>query len=208
MSHRYTDDDFGLTLLMQSFHRDWRHKRSEFDVLDVTLWPGQDPRAVTALRHDASLLATSLADGQISVLWLAGTDGPLLNDPPGRAWMAGIAERCDWWFGEHGCDPAGPLTDDPEADLEDDVGQEIGQVRARFAAHDPPWTLGTWDDVGPALISCAERCTPGLAFRMLLCVVCCNGVEIGREQYSRFVRLGERFGYGEFLVGRAEPFVA
>jgi hypothetical protein len=38
MTSRHTDDDFGLTLLMQSFHQDWTNIGSGTDVLNETLW--------------------------------------------------------------------------------------------------------------------------------------------------------------------------
>ena len=207
---RHTDDDFGLTLLMHYFHQDWRHDGSELDVLGVALPPDQDPRAVLALRQDAALVANGLSDNEIRVIWLAGTDGPepAETGPLGRAWMNAIVEYCDGWLARARYQP--PPTELEElggSRSEDVVVHEIQEVSARLGRHPPPWALGSWDLVGEALTSCARRCTPDLALRLLLRVICRNGIRIPRSQYELLVVIGQSFGYGDFLVTRAEPFV-
>ena len=157
------------------------------------------------------MVGSALTDSHISALWLPGTDGPVprLHDyPPGRTWMNAIAERCDAWLGRGGHEPTAPRRGSTRKRTSGRTCSEgVGRVSSRLGSSEPPWALGAWDPVGPALVACAEECTPGLAFRMLLRIICCNAIGIEREQYLRFVDLGFKIGYGELLVSRAEPFV-
>src|SRR6516164_6698191 len=83
---RFTDFDFGLTHVAEGFHQDWTHAGSVEGVARLYLprpedegeapflWSGQLEAA--ALADDvAQVLGSPLSDDQVSLLWVAATDG-------------------------------------------------------------------------------------------------------------------------------------
>ncbi|WP_143047060.1 hypothetical protein [Amycolatopsis xylanica] len=186
----FTDFDFGITGLASQFHQDWGHVGGPMDVVEVGMHPDGDRSGVFALRDDAVLLRDRLSSAEIENLWNASCYGFKLGDPAapvptGTRWMELIAERCDRRLAGH---------DAPEVEIPGPGRQFASAVEVEATEVLPA------DDVRAALIRCVRQCSPNLAFRFLLRVIGERGYKLSAAQYERYVRLGEQFGYGEFVV--------
>ncbi|MEU9318849.1 hypothetical protein [Streptomyces sp. NPDC048295] len=197
---RFTEDDFGLTWLMNSFHADWTScAGSEAEALGPVLWDELDPRQVMSLRRDAASLMERLPAGTVERLWESGVEFPGFfgsRVPSGTLWMRLIVRECDAWLSRNRTVPLG------KADQEEGFAHAdavVGELREE-ADH-----LG--EDLTSDLILCADRCTPDLAFRILLQALECKGQQIDRSRYERLERIGMSLRYGEFLVSKLEHLV-
>lgn len=89
-------------------------------------------------------------------------------------------------------------------------GELIGDVVAAIAEADGD--NGT--ELTAALTECAYRCTPDLAFRLLLQALANKDstspggyARLNREQYARFDAIGAALRYGEYVVTDVEHLV-
>ncbi|MFF9063618.1 hypothetical protein ACF09K_33795 [Streptomyces sp. NPDC014882] len=199
--NRFTDDNFGLTWLMDSFHADWsNYAGSEGEVVENSLWGGLDPRHVMLLRRDAVSLLEQLPVASVEQLWESGIE---VSDFFGRRvqsgdqWMRIIIERCDEWLSQ------GEGASLGEADREEGFvhsGAVLGELGRSIEI------LGS--DLVSELEKCARRCSPDLAFRFLLQALERRGERIAKPRYERLAEIGSNLRYGEFLVSRLEHLVA
>ncbi|MYS43576.1 hypothetical protein GTY23_20510 [Streptomyces sp. SID5998] len=204
---RFDDADFGLTWLTTMFHEDWTHNGATgAEAVRYHLDPDLEPAAVLAVRRDARSLLDGLDTATIETLWQAATNpGGTFLDPrrgftSGSAWLDTIVHLCDAWLAARHVDTVltGADTEDG-AELRDAVLVEIDSTR--FLP----------DDIRRALTRCALRCTPDLAFRLLLRAIAETGhrtaARLSREQYARLCVLGSALHYGQFLVPEVEYLV-
>ncbi|MER6284352.1 hypothetical protein [Streptomyces sviceus] len=200
--------DFGVTWLMSTFHADWTHHGpTAVEAVEYHLWDELEPDAVVAVRRDAALLLR-LSSATIEVLWLAGTEagpsffsGGRTGVTSGAQWAQTLTGLCDNWLSRHaGVDEAVAVpTEWDGAELADTVLAEI--EAAEFLP----------DEVGRALTECVHRCTPDLAFRLLLRAMQQTGTassaELSPEHYARLAALGAAMRYGEFVVSEVQHLV-
>ncbi|MFE2218292.1 hypothetical protein ACFW93_41030 [Streptomyces canus] len=201
--------DFGVTWLMSMFHADWTHHGpTAAEAVGYHLWDDLDPESVVAVRRDAALLLR-LPAATIEVLWRAGTEaGPSFFSEgrtgaiSGTRWMETLTGLCDSWLSRHaGADAAAAVPAEWDGvELADTVLAEIS------AADFLP------DEVGRALTECVRRCTPDLAFRLLLRAMqqigSASGAALSPEHYARLAALGSALRYGEFVVSEVQHLVA
>ncbi|MHB9861345.1 hypothetical protein [Streptomyces sp. YIM S03343] len=114
--------------------------------------------------------------------------------------METIIGLCDAWLaGKQNIRPLTGADAEDGADVMEAVLAEIGQ--ARFLP----------DQVRQALAECARRCTPDLAFRLLLRAIpeSVKGFELPLtpEQYARLQGLGAALCYGEYVVSDVKHLV-
>ncbi|MEU9581511.1 hypothetical protein [Streptomyces chilikensis] len=188
---RFTPFDFGVSRVMSLFHQDWKHEGdTPSDVVANDVARSQDEH-VLAVRRDARALG-SLPSPVLEVLWEAGCQHMPSFVPlgGGAAWTRTVVELCDARLST--VPEAHVLTGD---DLEDGaacldaVVAEIGSARFLTA------------EVRTALTGCARRCTPDLAFRILLrAVLCAPDASLSVARYARLQAIGSAMRYGEFLV--------
>lgn len=207
---RSTDEsDFGVSWLMSMFHADWTHHGpTAAEAVGYHLWDELDPQSVVAVRRDAALLLR-LTSETIEVLWLAGTEtgpsffsGGRTGVTSGTRWMETLTGLCDSWLSRHaGVEVAAAVPAEWDGvELADTVLAEIS------AADFLP------DEVGRALTECVRRCTPDLAFRLLLRAMeqigSASGATLSPEHYARLTALGSALRYGEFVVPQVQHLVA
>ncbi|QIY96245.1 hypothetical protein HEP87_22265 [Streptomyces sp. S1D4-11] len=206
---RIDEFDFGVTWLMSMFHQDWSHHGpTAAEAVQYHLWEGLDQESVLALRRDARLLQ-SVHSETVEALWQAGTatgpdffSGGRTGVTSGAQWVEQLIALCDAWLSAK--QQARPLTGSIDAqdgaDVAEAVLDEIG--RARFVP----------DDIRLALAECARRCTPDLAFRLLLRAMIEAGAQshasLTTQQYARLETLGSALHYGEFVVSEVKHLVA
>ncbi|MFF4062216.1 hypothetical protein ACFYZ8_00300 [Streptomyces sp. NPDC001668] len=132
------------------------------------------------------------------MLWTAGTQYiPSFQQITGAEWTRTVVDLCAVRLSAQA--DVRPLTG---ADIEDglahrdDVVAEIERVEFLDA------------EVRDALVQCAHRCTPDLAFRVLLrAMVYAPDGSLSPNQYQRMEALGSALHYGEFVVGSARFLV-
>ena len=190
---RFTEFDFGVSWVMGFFHQDGTHcgdTAAEIVANHLTGWSGE---AALAVRRDARTLG-SLPSPTLEVLWNAGAEYlPSFETRlgSGAEWTRTIVGLCDARLAtEAGVRPlAGADTEDGTACL-DAVVAEIEETR--FLA----------DEVRAALVDCARRCSPDLAFRVLLraMVRAVRDASLSPDRYGRLEAVGSALQYGEFVV--------
>ncbi|MER5660691.1 hypothetical protein [Streptomyces mirabilis] len=188
---RFTAFDFGVSWVMSFFHQDGTHDGdTAADIVAKHLSESAD-ELVLAVRRDARTLLDNLPSETLEVLWTAGAEYmSSFERITGSEWTRTVIGLCDARLAaKTDVRPlTGADTEDGTACL-DAVVAEIEQ--ARF--------LET--EVRAALIDCARRCTPDLAFRVLLrAVVNAPGGSLSPEQYTRMEAIGSALLYGEFVV--------
>ncbi|GHH08001.1 hypothetical protein [Streptomyces rubradiris] len=194
---RYTDFDFGVSRVMGYFHQDWYHDGDNAaDVVARQLAASCDEEAL-ALRRDARTLGL-LPSPALKVLWYAGAE-----HMPNIEWLGGAAEwtrtlvrLCDARLSASEVRPCTGADAEDGAACLDAVLDEIDA--ARFLA----------PEVRTALTDCARRCTPDLAFRVLLRTMThAPDASLSRERYRRLEAVGSALRYGEFVVDNAKYLV-
>ncbi|MEV6741963.1 hypothetical protein AB0N14_35750 [Streptomyces sp. NPDC051104] len=188
---RFTPFDFGVSRVMASFHQDWIYDGdTAADVVAKHLAESVDEEAL-AVRRDARVLG-NLPSPTLEVLWDAGAQYMpsfrLLGG--GAEWTRTVVGLCDERLSANG--DVRPLTG---ADTEDGVAcldMVVAEIEAaRFLE----------PEVRAALTDCARRCTPDVAFRVLLRAIrCAPHASLSSEQYVRLEAVGSALRYGEFLV--------
>ena len=206
------ESDFGVTWLMGMFHEDWSHHGpTAADAAGYHLWDELDPGSVLAVRRDARLLLR-LPSETIEVLWSAGTavgpsffSGERTGVTSGTQWMETLTGLCDAWLTRHAqatapaSAPASVPAEWDGVELADAVLAEIGADRV------------VPEQVRRALAECVRRCTPDLAFRLLLRAMAqigaASGTTLSSEDYARLAALGAALHYGEFVVSEVRHLV-
>lgn len=190
---RYTEFDYGVTALSSRFHQDWSHEGTARDVLRHQIRAGHDDRAVEILRRDAVALAERLPNQHVETLWTAATGGNFAfprTAESGTAWMRLVADECADWLSEH-----------PAPELEDaDTDPGSAHLADVLAIVEALPRYGVRDDVTASLALCARTCSPELAVRFLVLVLAACNTDIDRDLYDRMAAVGDRMGFGEFLV--------
>ncbi|WTO35592.1 hypothetical protein OG399_14960 [Streptomyces achromogenes] len=194
---RYTDFDFGVSRVMGYFHQDWYHDGDDAaDVVARQLAASYDEEAL-ALRRDARALG-DLPSPTLKVLWYAGAEYmPNVERLGGAAeWTRTLVRLCDARLSASEVRPfTGTDAEDGSACL-DAVVAEIDA--ARFLD----------GEVRAALTDCARRCTPDLAFRVLLRTMThAPDASLSPEQYQRLEDIGSALQYGEFVVDNVKYLV-
>ncbi|MET7455138.1 hypothetical protein ABZT03_25220 [Streptomyces sp. NPDC005574] len=202
------ESDFGVTWLMSMFHEDWSHHGpTAAAATEYHLWEGLDQQSVLAVRKDARLLR-GLPSETIEALWQAGTatgpgffSGGRTGVTSGEQWMETLVAVCDAWLStkENTPPPAEPGKEDG-TELADAVLAEIGRAGS------------VPSEVRGALAECARRCTPDLAFRLLLRAISEAGTESGARlsphHYARLETLGSALDYGQYVVSDLKHLVS
>ncbi|MFG2566943.1 hypothetical protein ACGFR6_16045 [Streptomyces sp. NPDC048567] len=196
--HRSTEFTFGLPWVASFFHQDWRlDASSEADAVAGQFVEELEPEAVLLVRRDARMLHEQLPAERITTLWTgcveSGEDFFLKSQlTDGAEWVRQVIEACNAWLVRHA--HAATLS---EADRYE--GREWdGRVRSTITEFED------WFDqeLVQALIECVDRCTPDLAFRLLLQALPTASVaasphyrDLSQEQYARLASLGRDFRY-------------
>ncbi|WP_329243802.1 contact-dependent growth inhibition system immunity protein [Streptomyces canus] len=188
---RFTEFDFGVSWVMGFFHQDWIHDGpTAADVVAKHLGEESDEE-VLAVRRDARALLDHLPSETLEVLWTAGTQYiPSFERITGSEWTRTVVDLCASRLSA--TTDVRPLTG---ADIEDGLAHRDAVVaeieRVEFLDA----------EVRGALVDCARRCTPDLAFRVLLrAVVYASDGSLSPAQYQRMEALGSALHYGEFVV--------
>ncbi|MFJ5971699.1 hypothetical protein [Streptomyces sp. NPDC093060] len=196
---RFTDFDFGVSWVMSLFHQDWTYDGDTAgDVVAKYLAASADEEAL-AVRRDARILG-NLASPTLEVLWYAGTQYMANLQYLGGAaeWARTVVGLCDTRLSASA--DVRPLTG---ADTEDGMAcldAVVAEIEgAQFLEA----------EVRAALIDCARRCTPDVAFRVLLRAVRCapDYPSLSSEQYTRLEAIGSALQYGEFVVDSVKYLV-
>ncbi|MEU2248028.1 hypothetical protein [Streptomyces sp. NPDC019224] len=193
--------------MVSFFHQDWRlNANSEAEAVAGQFVEELKPEAVLLVRRDARMLHERLSAERITTLWSGCVENGerfFLNSrlTDGAEWVRQVIEVCDAWLLRH--PHAATLS---EADRYE--GRELdGRVRNTITE------FADWfdRDMVQALAECVDRCTPDLAFRLLLQALPTASVaasphyrDLSREQYARLASLGREFRYGEYVVSDVE----
>jgi hypothetical protein len=194
---RFTEFDFGVSWVMGFFHQDGTHYGDTAAEIVTNHLAGESDEAALAVRRDARTLG-NLPSETLEVLWNAGAEYlPSFETRigSGAQWTRTIVGLCDARLSTEASTGAGPRpltgadTEDGTACL-DAVVAEIEEARFLPA------------EVRAALVDCARRCTPDLAFRVLLRAMGCAAPDasLSPDQYERLEAVGSALQYGEFVV--------
>ena len=207
---RSTEFTFGIPWVMSFFHQDWTLDAStEAEAVAGQFVEELEPEAVLLVRRDARLLHDVLPAGHVTVLWEGCVEGGGRffhrgGPTDGATWMRQLIGLCDVWLARL----PDPVTLS-EADRYE--GRELaGRVRAAVDGFDDVLDR----ELVRALTECVDRCTPDLAFRLLLRALPIRSdslsphyLRLSRERYTQLVELGAAFRYGEYVVGDIEYLV-
>jgi hypothetical protein len=194
---RFTEQDYGLSLLSSMYHQDWRHAGEHAAILDIFLWERQVPPAVLALRDDA-LSLSRLTDSEIEAVWAVATNGNFefdLDVGSGSEWMRFIVERCHRWFTDHDLPVPATNSSAPDHSQAELVAERIGFIVTPREVDDPPLSLAR-----AGLMKCAELGSPSLALRLLVRTIDSRQIELSHERYAELGEIGEALNCGEFVV--------
>ncbi|MFF1872600.1 hypothetical protein [Kitasatospora herbaricolor] len=203
MTERYGGDEFGLPHLGQVFHHSWRDEWATEAQALAYYADGMPPYLVEALLVDAlRVSAPAVPPWVFETLWAVGTERRLELRNEGidpREWLLGVVRLCRERLRAEGLTPPEEVPASPYQHLTGDVLDEIMIVTPGLLelAQDSSWK--SIPGVVPALSHAAVHACPDLAFRFLLRALT-YGPQITRKQYERYVELGRRFEYGQFLV--------
>ncbi|MEU6484301.1 hypothetical protein [Streptomyces sp. NPDC046887] len=205
MSDRSREFDFGISGLSTWFDSTWTVEYvSPTDVVRAAV-VGHGGRSGAHIADDAvRLWASPLSADALGQLWQGATGcahvlGRWSID--GRRWMRQIVDVCV------GCGTADAKILSAER-FPSPPGELLPQVLAELRdAQDRLWQGVTErGDEGwlPDLVGALEQCivdvSPDVGFRLFLRALNEYWVPATTESYDRWVELGERFGYGEFVV--------
>jgi hypothetical protein len=204
MRDRFTELDYGLSLLSSMYHQDWRISGDWTAVLEIFLWDDQTPPAVLALYEDAAAFS-GLSRAEIEDVWTAATDGNFIfgrDADSGDEFLSAIRECSRTWLVARGVPTSSagfPVLERAPAEA---VAAQIGSLMA-------------WRDVEgrsirafSALKKLAELSSPDLAFRLFLRIVDARRMEISSQLYDELTLLGRSLNFGEFVVSSLEYLVS
>jgi hypothetical protein len=207
---RSTEFTFGVPWLMSFFHQDWTlDASSAAEAVAGQFVAELGPEEVLLVRRDAALLRDGLPSDRITVLWQQGVEAGEHFYRRGRAtdgadWMRQVLGLCDAWLSRRSDTPALSGADRYE-------GRELAD-RVLLVVEEYREALG--GEVADALAECVRRCTPDLAFRLLLHILPVRSASLSpeylylsAEQYARLEALGRAFHYGRYVVSDIEHLV-
>jgi AcrR family transcriptional regulator len=196
-----TGFDFGLSGLSGTFHADVRLDASLREQVLTSAEAEGSPRML--LDDVLRLLESPLPDWALTSLWHAATGRNHRLDllgVTGRDWLGQIAEVCvELIRHDEPTFAAGPPTPIAET-LTGAVLDELLLVGPALTRAVMVRGDGAVSGAVPALERVVAQVDPDLGFRLLLRALDSFWVPVERAQYDRMRALGERFGYGEFLV--------
>jgi hypothetical protein len=204
MRDRFTELDYGLSLLSSMYHQDWRSAGDWTAVLEIFLWEDQTPPAVLALYEDAAAFS-GLSRAEIEDVWTASTDEYFIfgrDADSGDEFISAVQERSRTWLVARGVPTPSAGVPILERAAAEAVGAQIGSLMA-------------WRDVDGRLIRAfsvlkrfAEESSPDLAFRLFLRIVDAGRMEISSQLFHEFALLGRSLNFGEFVVSSLEYLVS
>ncbi len=204
MREKFTEVDFGLSLLSSMYHQDWRNFGDAAAILDMFLWDEQSLPAVWALQQDV-LALSALSIPQIENLWTTLTNGTFLfgqDAASGEKWLGLIQERCRSWYAGHGVTAPTVEIELFDSQLAEMVATEISLLSARR-------------DINPNLAEalavlriCSRERSPNLALRLLVRIIDSKRLMIDLRLYNELVMFGYSLNCGEFIVACLEYLVA
>ncbi|MFJ9639914.1 hypothetical protein [Streptomyces sp. NPDC101178] len=204
MGTRFTEDDFGITHLASMFHQDWRLSGSARDVVMGYVAQTSLPY-VLALAEDALRLTASDDADTVATLWECATGSyhRLYGDSvAGLDWFREVAGICEGSLTQAGVHANIKVGQSVYDSLKGRVIAEIDELEPALSeaiANSP--MAGNAGAVSAMKVCAADIC-PEIAFRVLLRALMEYSCEIDRNLYARFVKLGQEFSYGEFVVSR------
>ena len=188
---RFTEFEFGVPWVMVFYYQDWIYDGPTVADVAAKHLPEAADEMVLAVRRDARILLDNLPSETLEVLWTAGAACmPSFEGTSGSEWTRTVVALCDAQLSARA--DVRPLTG---ADTEDGWDQRDAVIAEIERAE-----LLT-AEVRDALVDCARRCTPDLAFRILLRVMAnVPAGSLSPEQYAKLETIGSAFQYGEFVV--------
>lgn len=204
MRDRFTELDYGLSLLSSMYHQDWRSSGDWTSILEIFLWEEQTPPAVLALYEDAAAFSR-LPRAEVEGIWTAATDDNFVfgrDADSGDEWLSVIRERCRMWLVTRGVPTLPTEFPVPDRALAEAVGAQIGSLAERRDVD------GRLIRVLAALKRFAETLSPDLAFRLLLRIFDAKKMEISSQLYHELALLGRSLDHGEFVVSSLEYLVS
>lgn len=186
------------------FHQDWRLSGSARDVVMSYVAQTSEPY-VLALAEDALRLVASDDADTVATLWECATGSyhRLYGDPgSGLDWFREVAGICERGLTQAGVHAGIKVGDSVYAPLGGRVVAEIDELEPALGEAIENSPSASIPGAVSALRVCAVNICPELAFRVLLRVLVEYSCDIDRNLYTRFVKLGEEFSYGEFVVSR------
>ncbi|WP_328501963.1 hypothetical protein OG828_20545 [Streptomyces sp. NBC_00457] len=195
---------FGLPMLAAVFWQDaWRYEGTVLEnIRTIThrdLGDGPGSQAAVLLEDVQRLLGSTLSGNAVTALWRAASgrwNYPDEFDADGRAWLEQVAQVCRERLKD--VDPVyTPLVSPARAELAKTVLREVQQVTPvltdKIASTDAAAVRG----VVAALKDVVTAIDPDLGFRLLLQILHACDVPITEAQRTRYMVIGERFGYSE-----------
>ncbi|WP_329613827.1 hypothetical protein OG244_11845 [Streptomyces brevispora] len=209
--HDEFDEDFGLSGLTQKFRDPAQVSDGDAaaDVVAAVADQFDGAYAWQLLEDVRRLMASSLTDEAIVTLWLGATRGyfdPTAHAMNGRAWLRRIADVCVTRIrrDEPSFVPtASESLEDRDRDQELRVAV-LEEIQAVGSALADAGVTSLYAAPLPELVPTLERAVAevgaDLAFRLLLRALQAYFVRISGTTHQRFLELGERLGYNEYVV--------
>lgn len=212
MMTRYRfDSDFGFSYLTRCLSIERAPGQTASDAVAYALrgWGGDPPGATPAAVLDDTLrlLESALPSDVLTTLWLTATRrGHDLEHfgIDGRDWLRQIADMCVNQL--RTVNPSFTATT-PEAASDalaevvlDELAQIAPELTAVIERSSSSAPLYKVSGAVPVLEQTIALVDPDLGFRLLLRALSAYWVPISQARFDRYEALGERFGFGEFLV--------
>lgn len=208
--------DFGLSRLTGLFVAGWHTTDARKHVRDAAAGDGPErtpgSEAAILLEDTLRLLESELSTDTITTLWLAATCRGYSIDHfaiGGRDWLRQIAEVCREHL-RHVAPSYTPVVPPARTELAQEVLRELREVMASCAdrAVSPDWRPIPATECLAALEQVVAEVDPDLGFRLFLRVLTVLSVPLTEEQYTRYVGIGARLGYGEYHVFQMEDLIS
>jgi len=198
-------DDFGLTgLTEQLCSPDRPAPERAVDIpaalaVAAGMADGSDGEEAAELEEDARrLLGGPLSEGDLHTVWLAVVGrifDPANHGMDVRTWLRAVSDiatnRLRQNKRSYAPPPVQPVRDE---DLCREIVDEIRALAAELTA------AAGLSGLVPALEQVAGRTDADLGFRLFLRALKANSVQVSKERYDTFLRLGERLGYPAAVV--------
>ncbi|WP_331445612.1 hypothetical protein [Streptomyces xanthochromogenes] len=212
MEQRLFTTDFGFSDLTRWFYGPWHIDGTALDTVTAAATGrlGDPPgSAASALRSDSvRLLESPLTTEDIATLWRAASNqgcGTTYFGIDARDWLRQIITVCGEQLRHLGMDDERPLPRSEPKKSAEQVLREILCVRDKLTSPtDSTRHMDPTGAVAEALEGVVSTVDDDLGFRLFLRVLNTYRIPLSQDQYTRFQRLGEYFGYGEFHVHDVE----